>query len=946
MPNQPSLELAFRGWKRSSIYNLVDLAQQPQNGRLLGNLSFQMREVRADGATRQQSSEIPFEIVGPKDVQGINHDAIASMFPKPNTSDNETTFCPYVTFASVDFPWRYTPLLPRDANDGVQQDGIKLQPWLTLLVGTETTDRQPSGEVEILPNQLVKLQSSLLADYPLTQSSAWAHLQVNGDRETSRLMSTRILPPHASLIAVLVPAFDDAARPAWSAGQQQEAVLPLLHHWRFSTGAAGDFVTLAAKLKPGIASRDMGKARLHYALGGVERTFEVRGAMAPVSSRDAAVSQRVQDEFRSLTSLPRHDDRNRPITSMPIYGEAWIERHQHQLWRNLPIQQQTEAQLWQRQANLDPRHRVVAGLGAWCAVSFQEQVVEEIDHQAGDLYIAASRVRKLSSGLNAASALWRKRLPDTPEERLMLFGPALGRLMGADGSALEKLTESERPLAAALFSSAARRAIRCGTARSNHVKPGANNPGSIYRAANDCPGSREVPGGAVTIAEVVKKETDKDYREILKGNLEDDPSKGPDFDSITTLFDKWLPQLLKQWLSVREYLEAGASRGKPLPLALLGELVDTLNLLPKAKDDERKQLEKKIIQLLEALAKWDFEDATDPGDALSDLIRFFLQPPEKRPCKPIDTDQADHFISAAFDPHHPECLMVKRVLDTITGYDPQQPLAPLEIGIDFDFTPWKFLRDLAPNWLLPGLGEVKSDQVFAMQTNPAFIDAFLLGFNKQILSEARWRNIPIQTGTTPCRIFWGRPNPQELGKHLRDIQPVEAWGPDTPIGHESHKTPEAEGTDLILFLRSDLFKRYPDTVISLRRAPMVPLDENDPDGDRVPDWEAEPLTEPLENNQRLPVFMGVLSEDIYFFGFDIDPAEARNWWVCLEEPVSAPRFRNASGFPAGIENDDQEDEAQQYADALTAGDSARTAANAVRASSVVLIRGSSIIPRH
>jgi hypothetical protein len=255
------------------------------------------------------------------------------------------------------------------------------------------------------------------------------------------------------------------------------------------------------------------------------------------------------------------------------------------------------------------------------------------------------------------------------------------------------------------------------------------------------------------------------------------------------------------------------------------------------------------------------------------------------PCTPIDLDKAEQILTGAIDPTVPNPIVAMRVLDTIEGLGPN-PLQPPEVCLGLDFPVWTYLRDRAADWLLPGVGELAKDTVAAFESNPAFVDAFLAGFNKQVISELRWRNIPLATGCTPMRMFWG---PVSNGARHADIHGLAAWAPNSALGASSHAEGAAGGSDVILVFRSDLFTRYPKTLIYLAPAAL--------NGDQ-PDWNADPSLV----NRVLPTFQGRVSEDIVFFRFDVSPAVALKHWVALEEPPSGITFRNDKPVGAGVNN--------------------------------------------
>ena len=169
----------------------------------------------------------------------------------------------------------------------------------------------------------------------------------------------------------------------------------------------------------------------------------------------------------------------------------------------------------------------------------------------------------------------------------------------------------------------------------------------------------------------------------------------------------------------------------------------------------------------------------------------------KRPVQPVatayDLAGASAEISTAFDPtiHRPS--IVDRVLAGIgdtAGFVEGEPTLPVELTPELDLPAWQFLRDNASEWLLPGSGTILADSVIGLETNPGFVDAFLLGLNAQLVAELRFRNYPLIPGWAPVRTFWDRANAAS-GATEHDIAEIATWPPDTPFGSPAHQTPSA-----------------------------------------------------------------------------------------------------------------------------------------------------------
>jgi hypothetical protein len=129
----------------------------------------------------------------------------------------------------------------------------------------------------------------------------------------------------------------------------------------------------------------------------------------------------------------------------------------------------------------------------------------------------------------------------------------------------------------------------------------------------------------------------------------------------------------------------------------------------------------------------------------------------------------------------------------------------------------------------------------------------------------------------------------------------------------------AASADLVVVMRTPLFRRYPRTLVYLVPAVIT---------GGGPDWAADPDT----SQRLLPVFQGTIGADITFFGFDLAPDLAARHWVVLEEPPHGVRFYNTGPAPA------------KSAAMAAAADGAAFASAAFADPLRVLIRGEALVP--
>lgn len=772
-------DLKFGSWQRSAIYKSVTSATL-QEGRLVGSLPLTLIDIQTG---EQANGQVPFQFVAAKDVAALAPQMIVRTAPPANARDAETTKLVHIDFAAADFPWRYTPR---------QAVGDRLPPWLVLLVGT-------ADELRLDGNSVAILKSSVLQAHNLADSPRWAHVQDDGSRKTSRLLSPRPLGPAAGYHAVLVAAFDANGSAAWDSAHQP-ATLPVLYAWRFWTGEAGDFETLATALTPRQAS-GLGRAPLAYRRANVAASLKVSGAITTLGADPDGPQENIaRTDFAAFVAAVRalRDHLGRSVIGLPNYGRPWVA--------------DPSAASWTSTLNTDPRLRGTAGLGLWMGIEAQDELVDAAARQLGGLDTAAHLVRQLALGINVASALWRNRLPDNPTQRVDLFGPLMRRLRTPTGTALGAVTAAGTPLEPALFSSAAKRKIRRGTAWTRYSATGFVSRRALIDAANTCP--TRMP----------------------------QPLRLPHVNKI--------------------------ANGLGLP---------TLERLPNAVVHDPPPLDPDIPF-----------DVVDFRRALMPL----LPRGKLTPCHPVDLTGASGAVSTAIDPRGPNPPVLLRIKSRIKGLT-LNTLEPPEIPVGLDFPTWTLLRDKAKEWILPGISGLPKDSIVAMQTNPSFIDAYLVGINTQLLGEMHWRNMAVDRRATPLLMFWGNVN-FATGVRQADIQPLSSWSATSALGDLAHQVIQPGDTtgkrDLVIVFRTDLFRRYPRTVVYLAK----PTPTADDALRATPEFS---YTAATKANRRFlgPIFQGALGPDVVFFSFDVDPATLGQYWLVLDEPPSELRFRAVDG---------------------------------------------------
>jgi hypothetical protein len=219
------------------------------------------------------------------------------------------------------------------------------------------------------------------------------------------------------------------------------------------------------------------------------------------------------------------------------------------------------------------------------------------------------------------------------------------------------------------------------------------------------------------------------------------------------------------------------------------------------------------------------------------------------------------------------------------------PVEPALAAPQFPQPMYEALRDLSPEWLLPGVGRVSPNTVGLLASNQRFIEAYMVGLNQEMARELRWNEYPTDLRGTYFRQFWDPaghvppPGATVAPEALEDIQPIHRWGARA-LGDNSGRQAPPGGDHLVLLLRGDLLHRFPGTRVYAVRAR------------RGADGRRELSPDPAD--ERHPVFGGVLPPDVAFFGFELTAAEARGvtdasspdqgWFFVFQEQPSEPRF--------------------------------------------------------
>ena len=197
------------------------------------------------------------------------------------------------------------------------------------------------------------------------------------------------------------------------------------------------------------------------------------------------------------------------------------------------------------------------------------------------------------------------------------------------------------------------------------------------------------------------------------------------------------------------------------------------------------------------------------------------------------------------------------------------------------------LYEYSPDLLVPGINSIPQNSVSTLGIDQRYVEAYMLGLNHEMMRELLWRGYPTDLRGTVFSRFWGSAvspfaDVDESDK-ARVIKNIHLWG-NSELG-ENYPTNGTNPNNLIiLVVRAELIKKYPNTFIYAHKAEFELDSQSNPDL-----YEIRKLSEQNDSVKK-PIFITQMA-DLTFFGFDIDPVEARgNLELTTENPLEAGWF--------------------------------------------------------
>jgi hypothetical protein len=826
----------FTSWVRRGAAGAI-IEVDPGSGPFPGPALFRPSvTLSLDGTPQPAIAGPAITMLGPEAVVGVSSSAVVRTEPSNGARGVEDNYLPLVELARPDLPWMFTPAQVNGQN--------RLRPWMVLIV-------VDSSKVDLKPGSPLKTITVNDIDLPdLNESWAWAHAQVtvdstdpsvaanelvpaSGASAVSRFLCPRRLQADTSYLACLVPATlpgvqaglglpvdpGSAIAPAWIAGAGQDTVLPVYYSWRFSTGADGDFKSLVQRLVGTPASGIQGFATRTVDMSapwqtppepGTGMTIPLQGALSGGAEAVPTFTGPVLADFQTrLTNVLNFPDSKDPAGNPNFSAVAPpIYGGRHAGVANVP----TTAG-WLQTLNLDPERRIAAAFGARYVQENQEFLMQQAWNQVGAVQ-EANRLQALTELAAAvADRLHVRHIQNfTPSQLFSVAAPARTRVLVAAASTLQARTAAT-PLAAGTatvaFSRFARPLGPIGIRAFNRVAPTV--------IANGLSGAVMVTRPPVELDGITALMPAPPIPAGATGS-----TIGRGWQSVTTI-EKSMPPVadltgLRQGVNqgIKPVTGIGLDSGKPILLFFQPPPVPI------------------------------------PAPSLADTLTAALQPSIgifKRYGGRVSVPP--QLNSPGLPSNRPTRVMAY-----------PQFTAPLAL-------------DLIKNhleWLVPGMGNFPDNKVTLMETNGAFVEAFLAGANHEMNRLLLWREYPTDQRGTPFQYFWPRPDRNP------DIPPMTNWDLETPLGSNSGGGPLEN--IIVVLVRGEILQRYPQTMVYA--APAINSGVSMTIDTDITHWMSAQFLVKIDAKTTVFAYKLTLA--------DVKSNGGGGYYFVFSEPVTGPRF--------------------------------------------------------
>lgn len=815
-------------------------------------------------------------VVGPADIKSISEDAILNIEPKHRIDNFEANYLPFIEFYEEDFPWRFSPL---------KHSGEKLRPWLALVVLKDEEFTKT-----IIKDQLPYF--SLNSDvnfstvfHKVEDHYAWAHVQFNPtsdadfggddpnlteaervplikakikedpDLAYSRLMCPRKLDRNTKYTAFLIPAFETGrlaglGRDASTTSTQQASWLnedptdafdinikdfPYYKHWTFKTSALGDFETLVKDLVPRQVDATKGSRPMDIQSTGfnVEPTYSLsvglEGALRPPTYTHPSWPEVQLDDVGAV----EHTD------------QGYIDRLKDVI--NVGTELSETAQDFGSLSNSIFNSSISISNDPIVSPPKYGQWYKKHRKVQSDPSLSWFEELNLNPAYRAVAALGTKVVQKNQESYMERAWEQLGAIELAN----QKIRQAE--LAKWVTESLVRKNIK---------------PISDSRLLNlTAPVISKIKEGGESISKQIKNSVvpnatiDSGFRKVMRsGNKSIKKSIGgfgtvaSNYEGAVLNFDTNIsssPSTAAAPYELNTQLASEPS-GVSHPSSSTTEFSNYINT--------------NLTDIYDGITT---QEVLDPISSITNI---------------------KNQINTRIDPLNSESAHVKKLSASISvlngsgSYVNYSHQKPIMAHPQFKDSMFEELKKIDQEYLVPNLDAFPNNTVTLLETNQKFIEAYFTGLNHEMSRELLWREYPTDKRGTYFKHFWDKSDADN--SEQIDITAMSNWDNTSLLGQHPGDTDATAGY-IVLFVRGDLFKKFPDALVYAQKAT-----------ESIDDPSVRVFESTSALTQKRPLFRVDLDPDITVIGFDLTEAEVRTnestgdngWFFVFAERPGKPRF--------------------------------------------------------
>ena len=607
-----------------------------------------------------------------------------------------------------------------------------------------------------------------------------------------------------------------------------------------------------------------------------------------------------------------------PVVSPPIYGEN------HALHHELDINHTG----WLHRLNKDPRCRVPSGFGTNVIQKNQDDYMARAWAQVQTILEANKKIMLASFSMNFAIKVKENFVSKLqPENMIVFFSPLLKKVKGSPTTLYTQLQESNLPVTA--VSASFRRIIRPRGVFFKKLKKADSrfNHTVLIRDLNDgkiSPAPPKVtPTGIDTVTKLNESLPANAWSPFLKWLIK---NRGLFLLLLIILLlllallgGQWIAAIVGALIGLAIYTYLGRLKKIQAEAAIMEDPAKLIEQIKQTSPQPSFRFSETdpVVPPPVSGAGTTVTTTTGTSSTAADAFNYttvtyntaagsgqdsieaknfraaaiklntrlsFKAPETKR--SPFDLANAGNKLASAVDPR----IAFPKQLATLVyfSFNPAwllkpENLVPAMAYPDFEDPMYARLRDISPELLIPNLNLIPQNTISLLVTNPEFIESYMVGLNHEFGKELRWREFPTDLRGSYFRQFWdvkGIINnesgltKEELTEKYKDIKPLDKWTGTSILGEHNNRNIHG-AKQVVLVVRGDLLKKYPNTIIYAQKAKIYK------DKNGVADPNHEPVIEEIQTEVQMaaeikfPLFKADIEPDYKFFGFNLTIEAAR-----------------------------------------------------------------------